>query len=86
MASVMGLELHHPIMSMLWVHGGRSKRRKKERRNIIGLVVCGGHRVHMYHEIKVVVLRNIGIGCKWKWWGSSPKYNRAKQIFKILIK
>ena len=25
MASVLGLELHHPIMSMLWGHGGRSK-------------------------------------------------------------
>ena len=29
-AYVMGLEHHHPIMSMLWSHGGRSKRKKEE--------------------------------------------------------
>ena len=30
MASVMGLESHHPIMSTLWEHRNRSKRKEKE--------------------------------------------------------
>ena len=29
MASVMGLELQHPTMSMLWEHVDRSKRKKE---------------------------------------------------------
>ena len=29
MAYFMGLELHHPIMSMLWGNGGRSKITRK---------------------------------------------------------
>ena len=31
MASVLGSELHHPTMSILWGHGGRSKGNKEEK-------------------------------------------------------
>ena len=30
MASILVLELHHPVMSTLWKHRDRSKRRKKK--------------------------------------------------------
>ena len=37
MASVLGLELHHPILRMLWGHVGRSKRKRETNKESISV-------------------------------------------------